>query len=79
MLAKQLTLDDADNNQGENRAYWSPGGQIFFCEGRGYGVARTGQAIIIGKESVILKALKENTSLGNNIADNILRMERNNR
>jgi len=57
---------------------WSPGGQIFFCNSKAWGIAPNLQSICLGNEADILEALKEKTSMGNNTIDNILQTERNN-
>ncbi len=42
----------------ETRDYWSDCGQVFFCDGKGYGLAETLETVCLGKEEDILKALE---------------------
>ena len=60
-------------------AYWSPGGQICFIDGKAFGTASDSRTIQIGSEKEILGCLKDNKTTGNKITDNILRMELDNR
>jgi len=39
----------------EPRNYWSDCGQVFFCDGKGYGLTDTLQTICLGKEDDIKK------------------------
>ena len=63
----------------DNTAYWSDGGQIYFVEGKGWGIAPNLTMVCIGDKADILKALKENKSMGNADIDKILRTELKNR
>jgi hypothetical protein len=42
----------------EQKAYWSDCGQIFFCDGKGYGLADTLQTVCLGNERDIKNFLK---------------------
>ena len=59
----------------EHNSYWSPGGQIYYCGGRAYGVLSSGFTLDMGSEDEILKALRDGTSIGNNNVDRILMAE----
>lgn len=59
--------------------YWSPGGQIYFINGKAFGTASDSRTIEIGSEKEILKCLKDNKATGNKIIDNILKTELENR
>lgn len=55
--------------------HWSPGGQIYFIDGKAFGTASDSRTIEIGSEEEILRCLKDNKTTGNKITDNILRVE----
>ncbi len=39
----------------EKRDYWSDCGQVFYCDGNGYGLANTLQTVYLGSEDNIKK------------------------
>ena len=59
----------------EHKDSWSEGGQVFFTGGHGWGCAPDGRTICMGTEEEINKAWQNNSSLGNALLDNILRMD----
>jgi len=59
----------------QNRACWSEGSQIFFLDGKGYGLAPDLHTVSLGNEADIKKLLAENKGTGNEILDAILRIE----
>lgn len=59
----------------ETRNYWSKGGQIYFCDGRAYGLSDTLQTFCLGKEGDILKTLKDKTITDNPVINKILQEE----
>ena len=75
----KLLLEEASMISKKKEAYWSEGGQIYFCDGNAYSIDPNLKTVCIGSEADILKALKETKSLGNPAIDNILRLELNNR
>ena len=61
----------------EERAYWSPGNQIYLVDGWSYGIDHKGRTVCIGTEPDIQKALT--TPTGETFIDNIVVDDRNNR
>lgn len=57
------------------KTHWSQGGQIFYCDGKAYGVSSKLKTIYIGDEVNIIKALEGKTSTDNPIIDKILYQE----
>ena len=55
--------------------YWSPGGQIFFCDGIAYGVSKDGATICLGNRDKVEKSLDGQQAAGNKIIDNIIRQD----
>ncbi len=60
-------------------ARWSEGNQVLFLGGKAFGVSPHLKTICIGDEKDILTALEDKKSTGNDIIDNILTLEMNNR
>ena len=59
----------------QDRAYWDKGSQIFYCDGKGYGVSPQLNTICLGDEDDIKKALDNNLSMDNPIINKILQQE----
>ena len=56
---------EAENKRKDKRAYWSVDEQIFFLDGKGWGVNILGDTVCLGKEEDILKKLEEEKELNN--------------
>ena len=57
--------------------YWSRGEQVYYLDGKAWGVAPNGKRVIIGSEIEIQKMLSNNERPGHNLIDGILLQETN--
>ena len=64
--------------QPERSDCWSRGNQIYFLDGKAWGISPECRRVIIGKEKEIQDMLLNNKQTGNNLIDGILLMETNN-
>ena len=58
---------------------WSKGNQVYFLDGQAWGVSSKLRTFCMGKADKIADALENNKSLEDNVLDNILTMDRDNR
>jgi len=91
-MHRQLTLDeikppgqpgdtpraDASTPSTQSKESWSPGGQIFFCDGWAWGVNTDMRTVCLGSEVSVRAALTDpKLKCGNPEIDAILNLERN--
>ena len=62
----------------QEEAYWSEGGQVFFCDGNAYGLRRNLANVHLGTEQELLEALSGKT-VESRLIQNIITMDINNR